>query len=462
MKRKKANNEEIPELGNIVDFYEEEVKITPSFIIDSVDMDECGTTGKFIFKGSFTDDITESIKFDLLMTYPESEVKCEYIEAKKNENVEMTCKVHEGFKSVEALIIEQVLVKKKNKEMFIIQRKEIQFEENKVCIDYNTVKSKIVRNRKNIKVSFLQLSKFNPRPNFFSFFLALVRKAITDIFKPKYTLTVKLKLSTGRRLRALQEYLSGIQVDCVLNEDLQSDYAAGFDCSNTDSFSGTPSEMEIETSEIEDIQGIPENANPKKLSYKIDYSNLDNLKNITNLPSAEISSINGTTCIADGEYRITATLDKNQNLEKNYSNVELRFAAPESTGLCEIKIQNKNMEMICQNAEKFHNSSILIERQVIQDSEGKEIFFIEYYDSEDNQFACDISLNSLKSDTNDNTPSKFKYYKNGNNGLSGGAIAGIIISIVVAVVIASVLAILIRKRKLLGRKTHEYLLKFGH
>ena len=102
VKRKKANNEEIPELGNIVDFYEEEVKITPSFIIDSVDMDECGSTGKFIFKGSFTDDITESIKFDLLMTYPESEVKCEYIEAKKNENVEMTCKVHEGFKSVEA------------------------------------------------------------------------------------------------------------------------------------------------------------------------------------------------------------------------------------------------------------------------------------------------------------------------------------------------------------------------
>ena len=187
--------------------------------------------------------------------------------------------------------------------------------------------------------------------------MALVRKAITDIFKPKYTLTVKLKLSTGRRLRALQEYLSGIQVDCVLNEDLQSDYAAGFDCANSDSFSGTPTEMEIETSEIEDIQGIRENANPKKLSYKIDYSNLDNLKNITNLPSAEINSINGTTCIADGEYRITATLDKNQNLEKNYSNVELRFAAPESTGLCEIKIQNKNLEMICQNAEKFHNSS---------------------------------------------------------------------------------------------------------
>ena len=110
--------------------------------------------------------------------------------------------------------------------------------------------------------------------------------------------------------------------------------------------------------------------------------------------------------------------------------------------------------MICQNSEKFHNSSILIERQVIQDSEGKEIFFIEYYDSEDNQFACDISLNSLKSDTNDNTPNKFKYYKNGNNGLSGGAIAGIIISIVVVVAIASVLAILIRKGKLLGRKTH--------
>ena len=63
--------------------------------------------------------------------------------------------------------------------MFIIQRKEIQFEENKVCIDYNTVKSKIVRNRKNIKVSFLQLSKFNPRLNYLSFWPLSEKQLLT-------------------------------------------------------------------------------------------------------------------------------------------------------------------------------------------------------------------------------------------------------------------------------------------
>mgnify|MGYP007070248600 CR=1 FL=1 len=39
--------------------------------------------------------------------------------------------------------------------------------------------------------------------------------------------------------------------------------------------------MEIETDEITDIQGIPANANPDKLTYKLDYSNLENLKGKT-------------------------------------------------------------------------------------------------------------------------------------------------------------------------------------
>ena len=45
--------------GSLKEITSAEITIAlPSFIIDSVDMDECGTTGKFIFKGSFTDDIT--------------------------------------------------------------------------------------------------------------------------------------------------------------------------------------------------------------------------------------------------------------------------------------------------------------------------------------------------------------------------------------------------------------------
>ena len=59
--------------------------------------------------------------------------------------------------------------------------------------------------------------------------------------------------------------------------------------------------------------------------------------------------------------------------------VTLRMSIPESNGLCLVNIENKNVEIICENTEKFYMSKILIERQAIQDSEGKEIFFIDSF-----------------------------------------------------------------------------------
>ena len=64
---------------------------------------------------------------------------------------------------------------------------------------------------------------------------------------------------------------SGITAKCDINDELQSDYAAGYDCANSDSFSGTPQSLEIESNKIEDIEGIPDSANPDKLNYNIDY-----------------------------------------------------------------------------------------------------------------------------------------------------------------------------------------------
>ena len=103
----------------------EDIKITPFFNIDSINMDNCAKQGKLILKGSFSDDIDLSIKFDLLLTYPLEEMKCEIDKPKKNEQVEVVCKVHIGFYSVETFIIEEKIIHKKNKELFIIKRKEI-------------------------------------------------------------------------------------------------------------------------------------------------------------------------------------------------------------------------------------------------------------------------------------------------------------------------------------------------
>ncbi len=470
IKRKKANKEDISEYADVIDYYEEEVEIRPIFTIENLYMDGCENTGIFYLEGSFSDGI-ESMKFDLVLTYPLTEIKCEFNSVNKNEKMNMTCKVYAGFENVENILFEERLIKKKNKEMFIIKRHETDLEEGQTlkCTDFNTVKTQKVKERQKASFSFLQLSKYTFRQNYLTFFMALARKATTSTFTSIIQLTVKITISSRRLLRSLDETQTGVKVDCKLNSTLQTDYAAGYDCTNTDTISGTPSSMELETSEITDIQGIPENANPVKLLYKVDYSDLQNLKGIDSLPTATIKSFNGSTCFTDGQFIVTATLDKNENLESTYYRVELRFAAPESSGTCLVNINGVNVEMICQNAEKFYMSTIYIERQTIQDYEGKELFFIDSYTSE-TEYACDISLivvfpnatsietiTDANSDSNDistdGTSNAKRYYKNNSSGgLSGGAIAAIVISLVVVVGVATALIILAKKGTLFGSK----------
>ena len=470
IKRKKANKEDISEYADVIDYYEEEVEIRPIFTIENLYMDGCENTGIFYLEGSFSDGI-ESMKFDLVLTYPLTEIKCEFNSVNKNEKMNMTCKVYVGFENVENILFEERLIKKKNKEMFIIKRHETDLEEGQTlkCTDFNTVKTQKVKERQKASFSFLQLSKYTFRQNYLTFFMALARKATTSTFTSIIQLTVKITISSRRLLRSLDETQTGVKVDCKLNSTLQTDYAAGYDCTNTDIISGTPNSMELETSEITNIQGIPENANPSKLFYKVDYSDLQNLKGIDSLPTATIKSFNGSTCFTDGQFIVTATLDKNENLESTYYRVELRFAAPESSGTCVVNINGVNVEMICQNAEKFYMSTIYIERQTIQDYEGKELFFIDSYTSE-TEYVCDISLTVVfpnatsietitdaNSDSNDistdGTSNGKRYYKNNSSGgLSGGAIAGIVISLVVVVGVVTALIILAKKGTLFDSK----------
>ena len=471
IKEKRAKNEYISEYADIVDYLEEEVKINPIFNIDYIkDSDTCGETGKFILVGATTDDITEDFKFDLPLTYPNDILKCEMIASKKNDKIEITCKSTFGFKDVQNIIFEQRLITKKNKELVIIPNKQINLDQMINCVDYNSAKIQLVKQRSNSGLFFLQVSKFAPLLNSFKFFIALTKRETKVPFKKTHELPIKLKFSSKMFLRNLEEVLSGVKAKCDINNELQTDYAAGYDCANSDSFSGTPQSMEIETAKIEDIGGIPESANPDKLNYNIDYSLLQNLKTIDDLPTVEIQNINADTCSENGEFNMTAILNKNGNLKSIYSDVRITFSVPETRGLCEIIIKDKNMSMTCQNEENFYITQIFIERQSVQDSEGNEIFFIESFINPE-QFACDISLNlatktkntNLENDTTltdtstdgpvKNSISRRAMFRNNNSGMSGGAIAAIVISLVVAIAVVSFLISLNLKNK--KNKIHE-------
>ena len=299
----------------------------------------------------------------------------------------MTCKFHSSFELVESILIEQKIIRKKYKEIFIIQKKEFKFPKNIKCTDYYIPQIEKVIKRKNFDFSFLQLNHFIHKPNFLSFLMTISRMRENKAFMSNYSFFAKLKIES-QKIKSLY----GIKINCNLNQTFPTSNFAKYDCTNNGSFIGTPISMKImEADDINNIQGIPDNIIPEKLNNKIDYSSLYNLKDLDNVPDAYISNINGTTCIKDGQYTITATLNKNENLNSKYDNIVLGFAAPESSSLCSLTIENTNLEMVCYNKEKFYESKIYIERQLIKDENDKGLFFINSYES-DEKIECDISL----------------------------------------------------------------------
>ena len=87
--------------------------------------------------------------------------------------------------------------------------------------------------------------------------------------------------------------------------------------------------------------------------------------------------------------------------------------------------------MICFNKEKFYESQIFIERQLIKDENDKGLFFINPFKS-DKSFECDISFKTGSIVENNEVKSNFIIHKKSAS-LSKGAIAGIVIGVAVAI-----------------------------
>ena len=243
-------------------------------------------------------------------------------------------------------------------------------------------------------------------------------------------------------------------------------------------YPGTPVSFKIDTDEVNDISLIEKlNSDSSKSALNnIDFTNKSNLQKINSLPQVTINNINGDSCFKNGQYIITGEISDISNLDNKYSNIEIPFSLPESTGLCNIEINksDKKIKMTCENREKFSISQIMLDRSLIQDSKGNYIFTIDSYTSPE-QFSCDISLNSIAIKTSEeikpsssipssSSPSSSSsgeeepYYNNrkkkSSSGLSAGAIVGIIIGCVV-VAAAVIIVIMIMKKRIISGKANN-------
>ena len=278
--------------------------------------------------------------------------------------------------------------------------------------------------------------------------MALTKKSKEE-FK-SINLRAKVRVQSKlNNLRSLQQdsIISNDELPISCNIIGNSDTAAGFNCLSDNEAKNIPLNIQLNTDDIE-IAGIPDDIEPSEFNYTNDYSNEDNLKIVDKLPNVTIKNIDASNCEENGEYIIKGEFD-NGNLN-DASNVEIPFGYPDSSGLCDIKVNNKEVTMKCQNKEKFDYSKILFEQIAVHDSEGKDIFKLNNYTNVES-FACAISVNSISKKVEANnsaiiekTNKYYKYPKTNSNGLSGGAIAGIVIAIIAVLAIIGVIIALVK------------------
>ena len=279
--------------------------------------------------------------FELPVTFPSTKLKCKVVEAKANEVVEIICKIQKEFKYVKSFVFEPRMLKKRFKEMLFIKSKSFPFSNPISCDNCNNIKYNRIKKRQKMNFSFLQLSKFKPQGKKVNFFMALTKKTKEE-FRRIYLRIKVIIQSRLNNLRSLQQDLLISNDDLPISCDIigKSDTAAGFNCLSDNEAKNIPLNIQLNTDDI-DIAGIPDDIELSEYNYANDYSNEDNLKSVDKLPNVTIKNIDSSNCEENGEYIIKGEFD-NGNLN-DASNVEILFGYPDSSGLCDIKINNKEV-----------------------------------------------------------------------------------------------------------------------
>ena len=180
-KETKKKEGKISPLDEQIDFSLKENKaiMPPVFELVKIDENTFGywaKKGKIKIIGKFNKDITEKMTFNLPLSFPSTNIKCEVEEATKDMETELTCKVQKEFKKVKSFVVEQRIIKKRHREIVIIKYKKYDFKQEIECENYNKIQLVKTQRRKNSNIFFLQLGNEieHPKPDAFQFFMAFL------------------------------------------------------------------------------------------------------------------------------------------------------------------------------------------------------------------------------------------------------------------------------------------------
>ena len=466
---------ESSELAKTLDYSLDENKNNvPSILkINNItDLNKCDSKGKFKLKGVLSSDIDDKMTFDLPLAFPKTNIKCEIEAAKKDQEIDIYCKVQKGFTNVNTFIIESRLLKKKSKELLFITNKKIEFTQEYDCDNFNTIKFQKAKTQKSLPYTFLQMSRPQNMDPSMLFFMTLMKKASQTSFAD-IILNIDVIIQKSSTLRLLQQTsdIENLEVNCKVKES--STTSGSYGCSSTQSLGGNITKVEINDNSIGEVpELITVETNPS-----IDYTLKTNLEKLDSLPSINITDFDGDECDTSGQWTITGDITGTLS---SADNITIQLSNPDSSGLCKLTVNNNKATIVCENAEEFSTSTIMISPQIVNDKYGTtSLFKISNTYTSPYQYSCvisnDWSIPHLESITN-STPSVpsttsttnypnttipetdigqgVTFRKKDSSGLSGGAIAGIVIASVVVVVAVVVLIILGKKGVLFKNKNN--------
>ena len=248
--------------------------------------------------------------------------------------------------------------------------------------------------------------------------------------KPNETFAeIKIPINSKYSEKSLRQ----IEMLTNCNIAIQKGTAVFYECMYENELSSEYLNLSIDYDNIENIAGLSENNDLYKL--KLDYSNRDNLDIINTLPIVTINYINYFKCNDNGNFSIVG-IAEGKGILKKYSNVEIQFSYPDSSFICEIRLEETDIIIMdCKNKEKFPVSTIMFDQTYVKDDDGNILFKLNKYINQ-KQFGCDVGI----LDSEIENPSKDSSKK-----LPTWAIAIIVIAAIL--LLASLIIILIKKCK---------------
>ena len=348
----------------IIDY--QAIEVPPTFIINSIDHSNCSSTGKIIFKGELSSNVTIVTKFTIPLTYPEGiSMTCSF------DTDTLECKLDRDLS--DSMLIEQTVIKDGTKDLFILQSIN---EAGVNCQD--SVLLEAVE-KIEVDISFRQVSTIRESTDGLTFFFAAFVnnqiQANTEIIMKVLILDETVEKNATCTLRETVSPSNGEPLqgdfDCQvsLTDEEKENMGDNIDliispdngniggCSDLSSQEKSPRLTDLAIAESEE-------KSDDSLGKVLDFSIAENKE--SRPPTFEVTSFNLSNCENTGKFKVKGTFSEDISEELTFN---LPFSYPSSEIKCTVKdvIKDEEIEVKCRVQKGFRKvKSFVLEPRLIK------------------------------------------------------------------------------------------------